>query len=126
MLLALFRDKLKARGSRGIIGLMRLFDIMDDDGSKTLSLPEFAKVCRDFKMGIGEENVPILFNRFDINRDDTISVPEFLRVVRGDLTFARSAVLLRAWDSLDPEDEGKITVKTLKERYDPSRHPDVL
>jgi Ca2+-binding EF-hand superfamily protein len=32
-LLALFKDKLKARGARGMVGLKRLFNMMDDDGS---------------------------------------------------------------------------------------------
>jgi len=56
---------------------------MEDDGSKTISQPEFAKVCRDFKIGISEENVPILFNKFDLNRDGTIQVDEFLKVIKG-------------------------------------------
>lgn len=36
-LLDMFRDKLKARGARGIIGIQRLFKIIDDDGSRTLN-----------------------------------------------------------------------------------------
>ena len=78
-LLSLFRDKLKARGAKGLIGLQRLFKIMDDDGSQTLSLPEFSKACRDFRIGISDENVPILFSKFDVNNDGTISYDEFLR-----------------------------------------------
>jgi len=60
-LIRLFRDKIKARGARGIVGIQRLFKIMDDDGSRTLSEQEFAKACRDFKTGISEENIPTLF-----------------------------------------------------------------
>lgn len=40
-LVKLFRDKIKSRGARGIIGLQKLFAIMDDDGSKSISLYEF-------------------------------------------------------------------------------------
>jgi len=60
-LLALFKDKLKARGARGMVGLQRIFKIMDDDESGTLSQREFSKACKDFKIGISEENVPALF-----------------------------------------------------------------
>lgn len=35
---------------------------MDDDGSKSISLYEFQKACRDFKVGIIDDNVPILFD----------------------------------------------------------------
>ena len=36
-LVKIFRDKIKARGARGIVGLQRIFKIMDDDGSRSLS-----------------------------------------------------------------------------------------
>ncbi len=35
------RGKVIARGARGINGLRRVFKIMDDDGSKSLSRSEF-------------------------------------------------------------------------------------
>ena len=61
-LVKLFRDKIKARGARGIIGLQKLFAIMDDDNSKSISLPEFTKACRDFKVGVSDDNASILFD----------------------------------------------------------------
>lgn len=45
---------------------------MDDDGSKSLSLQEFQKAVRDFKAEVAAEDVQVLFNAFDINRDGTI------------------------------------------------------
>ena len=60
-LLELFKNKLRSRGSRGMIGLQRIFKIMDDDESGALSQREFAKACRDFKIGISDENIPVLF-----------------------------------------------------------------
>lgn len=56
-----------------MIGLKRLFAIMDDDGTQSLSLPEFVKAVKDFRIGISEENVPILFQRFDTNGDGTLN-----------------------------------------------------
>jgi Ca2+-binding EF-hand superfamily protein len=81
-LVKLFRDKIKSRGTRGIIGLSKLFAIMDDDGSKTISEYEFGKACKDFKVGINEENVPILFSAFDTNRDGTLNYDEFLMAIK--------------------------------------------
>lgn len=51
-LIDIFRKKILQRGCKGIIGLQRVFKIMDDDGSKSLSRQEFEKACRDFKMDI--------------------------------------------------------------------------
>lgn len=76
---------MQQRGVRGIFGLGRLFKIMDDDNSKSLSRPEFEKACRDFKCEMSSEDVGRLFSAFDLNRDGTIQYDEFLRIVRGDL-----------------------------------------
>lgn len=43
-----FREKLKARGGRGMIGLRRQFKIMDDNNSGTLDMYEFKKGIKDF------------------------------------------------------------------------------
>lgn len=82
---SLFRDKIRARGARGIIGLQRIFKIMDDDGSRTISEQEFSKAIKDFRIGISEENIPTLFNAFDLNRDGTLNIDEFLLAIQGEL-----------------------------------------
>jgi len=45
-----------------MVGLQRIFKVMDDDNSGSLSVREFSKACKDFKVGISEQNVPILFD----------------------------------------------------------------
>lgn len=84
-MMEIFRDRIKSRGARGIVGLQRMFKIMDDDESRCLSQYEFSKACRDFKIGISEDNLPVIFNAFDLNHDGTLSIDEFLMAVRGDL-----------------------------------------
>ena len=70
---------------------------MDSDGSQTLSIPEFGKICKDFKVGISEENVPILFNLFDKNLDGTLSYQEFLDTIRGEMNQARIEYIRKVW-----------------------------
>lgn len=82
-MIALFRDRIKARGARGMIGLQRIFKIMDDDNSRTLSINEFTKACREFRVGISDEYIPTIFNAFDINRDGNLNFDEFLYTLRG-------------------------------------------
>lgn len=125
-LLALFRDKLKGRGAKGLIGLQRLFKIMDDDGSQTLSLPEFSKACRDFRIGISDENVPILFSRFDVNNDGTISYDEFLNAVKDPMNGRRVALVQNAFITIDRNSNGFIDVEDIKASFNAKKHPDVL
>ena len=82
-LLARLKEKLKQRGAKGVLGLQRIFKIIDDDGSKAISFSEFKKALRDFDVGqLQEEEAIMLFNMFDRNRDGTINYDEFLRLLR--------------------------------------------
>lgn len=125
-LLKLFKDKLRARGARGMIGLQRIFKIMDDDESGTLSLREFTKACKDFRIGISDENVPALFALFDSNGDGTMSYDEFMHQVRGQLSGPRADVVKKAFDVIDENANGLLDIDELKGRFDASRHPSVL
>lgn len=58
------KAQLKLRGAKGIIGLGRLFKIMDDDGSKNLSFPEFKKAMKEFGMALNDTELVVLFKRF--------------------------------------------------------------
>ena len=73
---------------------------MDDDNSKSISQPEFSKACRDFKVGISDENTPILFDIFDTNRDGTLNIDEFLYAIRGELNDFRKALVEKAFRTM--------------------------
>ena len=124
-LVKLFRDKIKSRGARGIIGLQKLFAIMDDDGSKSISMPEFQKACRDFKVGISDDNVPILFEEFDTNHDGTLNIDEFLMAIRGELNDIRRALVEKAFRKIDRDSSGFIDFEDIKDLYNASKHPEV-
>jgi Ca2+-binding EF-hand superfamily protein len=125
-LVKLFRDKIKSRGARGIIGLQKLFSIMDDDGSKSISLYEFTKACKDFKVGVSEDNVPLLFEQFDTNRDGTLNIDEFLMAIRGELNDFRKAIIEKAFRKIDKDSSGFIDIDDIKDLYNAKKHPDVI
>jgi Ca2+-binding EF-hand superfamily protein len=122
----MFRDKIKQRGARGMIGLQRVFKIMDDDNSKSLDRNEFKKAINDFKVGIPAENIDTIFNAFDLNRDGTIDYDEFVRIIRGDLTPNRLALVKKAYNKLDKNGNGIVDIDDIKDVYNASRHPDVV
>jgi len=99
---------------------------MDDDGSKTISLYEFGKACRDFKVGVSEENIPTLFEAFDTNRDGTLNYDEFLMAIRGELNDFRKALIEKAFRKLDKDNSGVIDYEDIKDIYNAKKHPDVI
>ena len=74
---------LARRGARGMIGLQRIFKIMDDNGSGTLDIQEFWKAINDFKVKISQDECRKLFAMFDENDDGELSIDEFLISIRG-------------------------------------------
>ena len=81
-IVARLKEQLAARGARGIIGLSRKFRIMDDDGSKSLSISEFKKGIRECSLDVTEQEMNQLFSHFDRDRSGCISYDEFLYGIR--------------------------------------------
>lgn len=113
-LFKIFRDKCASRGTRGILSIARLFRIIDDDNSKTLSLPEFTKVLKDLRFDFGPQEVKRLFELFDINRNGVIDYDEFLEGVRGPMPENRVKIVKLAFNKLDADGSGVITIEDLR------------
>jgi len=99
---------------------------MDDNGSKTLDRDEFRKAIRDYKLDVPDDAILIVFNAFDLNRDGTIDYDEFLRIIRGDLTPGRLALVKRAYQKLDRDGSGLVDINDIRGVYNATKHPDVL
>jgi EF-hand domain pair len=76
------RSTLAKRGATGVLGMARLFRIMDDDDSKSLSMTEFKKAVRDSSVVLQDKELTYLFNLFDTDASGSISYDEFLYILR--------------------------------------------
>jgi Ca2+-binding EF-hand superfamily protein len=94
---------------------------MDDNNSKTLDREEFRKALRDFKIDVPDDQILVVFNAFDLNRDGTIDYNEFLRIVRGDLSSARLPFVKRAFQKLDRDGSGIVDINDIREVYNASK-----
>lgn len=66
-----------------------------------------------------------LLKVFDKNNDNVIDYDEFLRGVAGQMNNSRVAVVKRAFQKLDEDGSGAITLQDVKKFYDASKHPEV-
>jgi len=124
-LMEVFRKKLAARGSRGIMGLGRQFKIADDDGSKNLNVDEFKKAVHDFRVGLNAKQAEKLFAVFDRSGDGAIDYEEFLRGVRGGMNEFREALAKRAFGIMDKDKSGVLDLDDIRQSYNAKHHPDV-
>ncbi|XP_017856597.1 PREDICTED: calcyphosin-like protein isoform X1 [Drosophila arizonae] len=123
-------DKLRlqcfSRGATGILGLARAFRVMDDDGSKTLSLEEFKKGVNDMGFEFDESDIAELFKSFDTDENGSINMTEFLMKLRPPMGTCRLNIIDKCFDKLDTNSDGQITIEDLKHAYSVHDHPKYL
>ena len=125
IMLERFRTKLVSRGGKGVVGLEKQFKIFDMDGSGELNREEFKKAISDYKLGMDERDLDNLFKMFDKNADGKISYTEFMSAMVGSMSEFRRGMVERAFESLDPSEEGAVEIELLKKTYNARMHPDV-
>lgn len=115
-LLEMFKDKIKARGARGMVGMQRTFKIADDDDSKSLDLYEFSKAIKDYRIMITKDEAERLFTIFDRDGSGTIIYDEFLRAVAGEMSQFRKNLVKKAFQKLDANGNGIIETDDIKSK----------
>ena len=76
------RNTLANRGATGVLGMGRLFRIMDDDDSKSLCMSEFKKAMRESSLLLQDSEMTYLFKLFDTDANGSISFNEFMYILR--------------------------------------------
>ena len=125
-LITKLKTELKSRGAHGIHGLGRKFRIMDDDGSKSLSMAEFKKAMKECTLELEERELQSLFKFFDKDGSGSISFDEFLNGVRDPMNERRLALVRMAFKKIDADGNGILEAADVVHAYDASKHPDVI
>ena len=120
-----FREKISARGTRGIFGIRRSFMIADDNNSKSIDAREFAKLLKDYRYEINDSDVKKLFDIFDQNKSGELDYEEFLRGVVGEMNDFRKGICKKAFAKMDKNGNGSIELDDIRGVYNAKQHPDV-
>lgn len=121
------RNAIARRGGlNGIRSLGRVFRIIDDSGNMQLTRDEVKFGLLDFGLDFSDSKMELVLDAFDRNGDGNINYDEFLRGLRGKMNKKRRELVLMAFDVVDKDGSGMLTVEDLAECYDTSLHPDVV
>lgn len=120
-----FREKISARGTRGIFGIRRSFMIADDDHSKTIDVNEFAKLIKDYRYDLSQNDMKKLFAIFDTDRSGTVDYDEFLRSIIGEMNDFRRGLAKKAFMAMDKNGNGTLDINDIKGVYNAKMSPDV-
>ena len=111
------------RGPRGLMALKRTVMLLDENSDKKISFAEFEKMFKRYRFNLSEIEVNNIFNYFDKDKSGFIDYSEFLNGITGELNEFRKNILKQVFDKLDKNEMGFITVKILRDSYDPKGHP---
>eukprot|EP00518_Triparma_eleuthera_P015802 CAMPEP_0197563110 /NCGR_PEP_ID=MMETSP1320-20131121/28147_1 /TAXON_ID=91990 /ORGANISM="Bolidomonas sp., Strain RCC2347" /LENGTH=337 /DNA_ID=CAMNT_0043124891 /DNA_START=53 /DNA_END=1063 /DNA_ORIENTATION=+ len=118
---------LRRGGGNGLRSAAVLLRRMDKDGSGNLDSDELKRGLEE--MGIEillDEDITRLMNAFDKDKSGKISVEEFFKGLQGDMKRKRKLLVRMAYDILDADGSGEVTIDDIRGAYDCSQHPKVM
>ncbi|KAK3593610.1 hypothetical protein CHS0354_025499 [Potamilus streckersoni] len=113
-LVELLRNECLARGFNSIKGLSVVFRAMDIDYSKRINFDELKEGVKKFGLRIPDNYMHQLFVAFDVNKSGGIDFCEFMYKLRPPLSKCRKDVINEAFDRLDANNDGSISIEDLK------------
>jgi Ca2+-binding EF-hand superfamily protein len=119
------RQKLIARGVRGMIGLCRQFRVFDDENSGYLDSLDLLKALRDYRLDIDETDLQLLVSYIDTSATGKINTQKFMQVLQGGMNEYRRSIVDYAYGKLDSQSRGYINLMQLRQNYDTTNHPQV-
>ena len=121
------RNIISRRGSRGIMSIRREFMIADSDNSKRVNIDAFKKFCHDYRIGLDDNEINIIFAELDINKNGFIDYQEFLKGIIGEMNERRKRIIVQAYKSLGKGGiDQDIYLDDIREKYNANNHPDVI
>lgn len=128
--MAKLQDHVASRGADCMAGLGRAFRIVDSDNSHQLDRDEFKRALQIWGMNdenaLNEAEISLLMAHFDEDGDGKISYSEFIWGIRGKMNDRRMNMVKKAYDCLDANHDGDLTLGDIMAAYDASQHPDVI
>ncbi|KAJ1450969.1 hypothetical protein M885DRAFT_621234 [Pelagophyceae sp. CCMP2097] len=117
------REALRQRGVRGIVQLARACRAADRDRTGVIGERLFAQCVQS---DVSAEDARVLFRAFDVDRCASIVVDDFLCALQGDMSARRLDLVALAFEALDRHGLGTVEPVAIVNRFDSSKHPDVL
>ena len=114
------------RGAKTIRGLGRVFKSIDENGNRKLDAQEFNTGLNECGCNLSKEEIDMLLNHFDTDRDGCVNFNEFLVGIRGCPNQGRQEAIDAAFCKFDVDGSGCVTASDLRVCYSCNAHPKVI
>eukprot|EP00331_Platyophrya_macrostoma_P029949 CAMPEP_0176456796 /NCGR_PEP_ID=MMETSP0127-20121128/31510_1 /TAXON_ID=938130 /ORGANISM="Platyophrya macrostoma, Strain WH" /LENGTH=527 /DNA_ID=CAMNT_0017846841 /DNA_START=40 /DNA_END=1623 /DNA_ORIENTATION=- len=119
------KGQLHARKIDDLESVGRLIQEFDRDGSGYLDQNEFTRFLSKAGIFLTTQELRSLYDLYDTNRDGNINYSEFIQIIRNEMSEKRLAVVKHAFQFLDYENRGVLSLSDLESAYRPKDHPRV-
>jgi Ca2+-binding EF-hand superfamily protein len=119
-LIAKVLEVMRKRSNNAVRNLRSAFRAMDKEGDFRLDKEDMKWGLIDLGVKLDDEQYALLFSHFDESRDGLISMTEFMTAIRGEMNDYRREVVMAAYDVLDRDGSGMVTVEDMMALYDMS------
>jgi Ca2+-binding EF-hand superfamily protein len=119
------KKTLAKRNNKMSFALRRQLRIMDDNNDGRLSWQEFNKSMKDLKVAIAEADLLQLFLALTGAKSNLLIIDQFMNKFVGQMSITRRALVEMAFESIDLDKDGRITINELKGSFSGKGHPDV-
>lgn len=113
------------KGAYGIRGLAKVFKRMDDNGNRLLEPEDFKWGLINYGIYLNDQELSSLIRAFDRNGDGVVNFDEFLVTLKGQINERRLKLVAQAYEKLDKNKDGRVTLDDIAKTYDASKHPEV-
>jgi len=94
------RSKLLSRGPSGILGLTKMYWIIDVEGSGLINMYEFGKGIKENRIIMDEFELRLIFSTFDLEGNGAINYFDLMNEVTGRMNEQRSNAVVDAFASM--------------------------
>jgi len=121
-----FKLAIQQKGGVGLRTLKVIFNRMDFNGNKKLDSSEFEQALAAFGIFPKKVELQALMRFYDVDGDGNISYDEFISGLRDELTPRRMVMVNKAFQMMDTDNSGVLTISDISGIYDVSMNPEFL
>ena len=117
-----FKMQIQKRGGIGIRSLGVIFRRMDNNGNRKLDQAEFTEALATYGLFPKVVEIQALMKYYDVDGDGNITYEEFIRGLRDPLSERRRAMVDKAFDLINRNNDEMISVADIDAIYDVSQN----
>lgn len=116
---------LAERGAMSVRGVALAFKIIDKNNNRLMDGEELDAGLRQRGVNLNPEQISVLLKYFDKDGSGQIDLNEFMVTIRGTINAARMSWINAAYDKLDKNKDGKVTLDDIAKIIDVTTLPEV-